>query len=154
LSWSNDAVDVRILKEALRTACTGSKACMSLSKHTTEIFTLYYISMSKPMKNLLELIRTHFILTRTLSSSTITDQLIQIATPSQQSARLRLCLQNILYQPFGLKCGHRFCKACLMRAVGLKGAYEDPEKLLAALSPGARCPECEQPGMGKGAIYI
>ncbi|DBB00360.1 TPA: hypothetical protein ACH3X1_013705, partial [Trebouxia sp. C0004] len=42
------------------------------------------------------------------------------------------CL-NILYQPLGLKCGHRFCKTCVLNAVGLRGAYGDPEKLLTAI---------------------
>ncbi|DBB03035.1 TPA: hypothetical protein ACH3X1_013432 [Trebouxia sp. C0004] len=38
------------------------------------------------------------------------------------------CL-NILYQPFGLKCGHRFCKTCVLNAVGLRGMYGDPERV-------------------------
>ena len=65
------------------------------------------------------------------------------------------CLQNILYQPLGLKCGHRFCKTCVLNAVGLRGAYGDPEKLLTAIVDStANCPECEQAGMFEGAVYL
>ena len=65
------------------------------------------------------------------------------------------CLQNILYQPFGLKCGHRFCKTCVLNAIGLRGMYGDPERVLAAIvDSNAKCPECEQAGMFKGAVYL
>lgn len=63
-------------------------------------------------------------------------------------------LQNILYCPFGLKCGHELCKICALRCAGMTTALGDPVKLLANAPDQAKCPECQQTGMYNGVIYL
>lgn len=63
------------------------------------------------------------------------------------------CL-NILYCPFGLKCGHELCKICALRCAGMATALGDPVKLLANCPKQAKCPECQQQGMFEGIIYL
>lgn len=63
------------------------------------------------------------------------------------------CL-NILYCPFGLKCGHELCKICALRCAGMTTALGDPIKLLANAPDQAKCPECQQTGMYNGVIYL
>lgn len=63
------------------------------------------------------------------------------------------CL-NILYCPFGLKCGHELCKICALRCAGMAACLGDPVKLLANAPDQAKCPECQQESMFSGAIYL
>ncbi|KAL3142045.1 hypothetical protein ABBQ32_004677 [Trebouxia sp. C0010 RCD-2024] len=63
------------------------------------------------------------------------------------------CL-NILYCPFGLKCGHQLCKICALRSAGFTASLGDPVKLLAGAPEEAKCPECQLPGVFKGVIYL
>ncbi len=63
-------------------------------------------------------------------------------------------LQNILYCPFGLKCGHELCKICALRCAGMAASLDDPVKLLANAPAQAKCPECQQTGMYSGVIYL
>lgn len=63
-------------------------------------------------------------------------------------------LQNILYCPFGLKCGHELCKICALRSAGFTASLGDPQKLLARAPEEARCPECQLPGVFRGVIYL
>ncbi|DBB11107.1 hypothetical protein WJX82_008515 [Trebouxia sp. C0006] len=63
------------------------------------------------------------------------------------------CL-NILYCPFGLKCGHELCKICALRCAGMAASLGDPVKLLANAPAQAKCPECQQTGMYSGVIYL
>ena len=62
--------------------------------------------------------------------------------------------QNILYCPFGLKCGHELCKICALRSAGFTASLGDPVKLLARAPVEAKCPECQLPGVFKGVIYL
>ena len=83
-----------------------------------------------------------------------------MATKLQGSMTIRFdsilscLLQNILYCPFGLKCGHELCKICALRCAGMATALGDPVKLLANCPKQAKCPECQQQGMFEGIIYL
>ena len=63
-------------------------------------------------------------------------------------------VQNILYCPFGLKCGHQLCKICALRSAGFTASLGDPVKLLAGAPEEAKCPECQLTGVFKGVIYL
>lgn len=63
-------------------------------------------------------------------------------------------LQNILYCPFGLRCGHQLCKICALRCAGMGASLGNPVQLLAKASPKAKCPECQQPGMFEDIMYL
>ncbi len=63
-------------------------------------------------------------------------------------------MQNILYCPFGLKCGHQLCKICALRSAGFTASLGDPVKLLAGAPEEAKCPECQLTGVFKGVIYL
>lgn len=65
-----------------------------------------------------------------------------------------VCAQNILYCPFGLRCGHQLCKTCALRCAGMSTMLGDPVKLLAKVSPEAKCPECQQQGMFQDIMYL
>ena len=69
-------------------------------------------------------------------------------------SHISMCAQNILYCPFGLRCGHQLCKICALRCTGMSTMLGDPVRLLAKASPKARCPECQQPGMFEDIMYL
>ena len=63
-------------------------------------------------------------------------------------------VQNILYYPFGLRCGHQLCKNCALRCAGMATALGDPVRLLSKASLEAKCPECQQKGMFEDIMYL
>ena len=63
-------------------------------------------------------------------------------------------VQDVLYQPVGLACGHRFCKLCALEAAG-KGMWLGKLKnILKEVDAQAQCPQCRQPGVYKKAIIL
>jgi hypothetical protein len=56
-------------------------------------------------------------------------------------------LQEVMYQPLGLECGHRFCADCAFTCVGKGRALGTVRAILDHVDADAACPECRTPGL-------
>lgn len=57
------------------------------------------------------------------------------------------CVQEAMYQPLGLECGHKFCADCAFSAVGKGNALGTVRAILDHVDPEAACPECRTKGV-------
>ena len=57
-----------------------------------------------------------------------------------------LTAQEVMYQPLGLECGHRFCADCVFTCVGKGRALGTVKAILDHVPADAACPECRTPG--------
>ena len=55
-------------------------------------------------------------------------------------------LQEVMYQPLGLECGHMFCADCVFTCVGKGRALGTVKAILDHVPADAACPECRTPG--------
>ena len=56
-------------------------------------------------------------------------------------------MQEAMYQPLGLECGHKFCADCAFSAVGKGNALGTVRAILDHVDPDAACPECRTKGV-------
>ena len=56
-------------------------------------------------------------------------------------------VQEAMYQPLGLECGHKFCADCAFSAVGKGNALGTVRAILDHVDPEAACPECRTKGV-------
>lgn len=56
-------------------------------------------------------------------------------------------VQDLMYRPLGLACGHKFCAPCAFKAAGMGNAVGTMRALLHHTPPLTPCPECRRPGM-------
>ena len=59
----------------------------------------------------------------------------------------KACVQEAMYQPLGLECGHKFCADCAFSAVGKGNALGTVRAILDHVDPEAACPECRTKGV-------
>ena len=56
-------------------------------------------------------------------------------------------MQEAMYQPLGLECGHKFCADCAFSAVGKGNALGTVRAILDHVDPDSACPECRTKGV-------
>ena len=56
-------------------------------------------------------------------------------------------MQEAMYQPLGLECGHKFCADCAFGAVGKGNALGTVRAILDHVDPDSACPECRTKGV-------
>jgi hypothetical protein len=65
-----------------------------------------------------------------------------------------LAVQEAMYQPLGLECGHKFCADCAFSAVGKGNALGTVRAILDHVALEAACPECRTSGVFLHAIEL
>ncbi|CAK0780442.1 hypothetical protein CVIRNUC_005055 [Coccomyxa viridis] len=83
-----------------------------------------------------------------VASSGVGDQ--QEADPEYQCP---ICLE-VMYQPLGLECGHKFCADCVFTCVGKGRALGTVKAILDHVPADSACPECRTPGVFVAAIQL
>ena len=63
-------------------------------------------------------------------------------------------MQEAMYQPLGLECGHKFCADCAFSAVGKGNALGTVRAILDHVNPDAACPECRTKGVYVFAVEL
>ena len=66
---------------------------------------------------------------------------------SKITAHLAKYMQEAMYQPLGLECGHKFCADCAFSAVGKGNALGTVRAILDHVDPDSACPECRTKGV-------
>lgn len=70
---------------------------------------------------------------------------ITLSTRPEKDASVMV--QDLMYRPLGLACGHKFCAPCAFKAAGMGNAVGTMRALLHHTPPLTPCPECRRPGM-------
>lgn len=63
-------------------------------------------------------------------------------------------LQEAMYKPLGLECGHKFCADCAFSCVGKGNALGTVRAILDHVREDAACPECRTKGVFVKAIEL
>jgi hypothetical protein len=66
----------------------------------------------------------------------------------------RFAAQDKLYEPVALGCGHRFCKDCLLDALGLSYSRGGFHALMSRAPFGSCCPQCRQRRVFEDAMEL